>query len=122
MRKKIEMVFVLGTVSLVLIGCAKNPDKIQGTYVSASTYSHLSCQQMVEERNALVNKVNELSGAQRKEATEDAVATGVAIVLFWPAALFLADGGGNETQIANLKGHYEAITIAFDKKGCKAVR
>ncbi|MDA9223784.1 hypothetical protein N9P17_02575 [Tateyamaria sp.] len=115
---RIATAFVFAS-SIALSGCAKSPDKIVGTYVSPSTYSYMSCNQLIQERNAVVMKVDEFSVSQKKEANEDAVATGVALVLFWPAALFLADGGGNEAQLANLKGHYEALSTQISRKGCK---
>ncbi len=110
---------LVGAIALSLLGaCASQPEKIQATYVSPSTYSSYSCKSIVAERNSVVNKVNELSGAQKKKATNDAVATGVALVLFWPAAFLVAAGSDLEPQIASLKGNYEALTAAGRQKGC----
>ncbi len=109
----------IAIAGLFISGCAKAPDKIQATYVSPSTYSNFSCRSLAAERNSIVNQVNDLSGKQKKEATEDAVATGVGLVLFWPALFFLADSGDLEPQIASLKGHYDALSFAWNEKGCK---
>ena len=65
-----------------------------------------------------MNKVNELSGQQKKKASNDAVATGVGVVLFWPALFFLAGGSDHEPQIASLKGNFDALTAAGHQKGC----
>ncbi|WP_372885469.1 hypothetical protein [Shimia sp.] len=109
----------IAIAGLSLSGCAKSPDSIQATYVSPSTYASYSCRSLAEERNNIVNQVNDLSGKQKKEATEDAVATGVGLLLFWPALFFLADNGDLEPQIASLKGHYDAVSKAWHEKGCK---
>ncbi|MGI9476177.1 MAG: hypothetical protein ACR2PI_05705, partial [Hyphomicrobiaceae bacterium] len=59
------------------------------------------------------------AGVQDEKATSDAVATGVAIVLFWPAA-FLVSGGDGQTaaELAKLRGQMEAIEQASIKRRC----
>lgn len=110
---------LIGSIALSTLGaCASRPEKIHATYVSPATYSSYNCKSIIAERNSVVNKTNELSGAQKKKATDDAVATGVALVLFWPAAFLLAAGTDLEPQIASLKGNYEALTAAGHQKGC----
>ena len=110
---------ILGLMLAATIsGCASQPEKIQATYVSSTTYSNYSCKSIVSERNAIVNRLNEMNAGQKKKATGDAVATGVALVLFWPAAFALGAGSDLEPQIAALKGHYDALTAAGHEKGC----
>ena len=53
-----------------------------------------------------------------KKATNDAVAVGVATVLFWPAAFLVASGNDYSAQLASMKGNYEALTAAGMAKGC----
>ena len=45
--------------------------------------------------------------------------TGVALVIFWPAALGLAATKDNETALSTAKGNYDAITAKMTQKGCK---
>ena len=118
MKHTIGLLFVGGLLLAALSACATSPSQIQGTYVSPSTYASYNCRAIVSERNRVVNKVNELSGTQQEKSTNDAVATGVGVVLFWPALFVLAAGSDLEPQIASLKGHYEALTAAGTEKGC----
>jgi hypothetical protein len=58
------------------------------------------------------------SGAQNQKANNDAIATGVGAVLFWPA-LFLIKGDATSAQeVAQLKGDMDAIEQADIQKRC----
>jgi hypothetical protein len=105
-------------LSLLLTACAAQPEKVASTYVSPTTYSGFSCKQLVSERNRVVAKVNELNGAQKKKADNDAAMMGVGMILFWPALIGLAAGSDVEVQLASMKGNYDALTQAGMQKGC----
>jgi hypothetical protein len=106
------------TISTALSACASQPEKVVATYVSPATYSSYSCKQIISERNSVVQKVNELTGAQKKKASNDAALMGVGLILFWPALFGLAAGSDVEVQLANIKGNYDALTAAGTQKGC----
>ena len=112
------MRFLTIALALALVGCATQPEQIDGTYVSPSTYANLSCQEITEEREQLVAKVNEVSADQKKKASGDAVAMGVGLVLFWPALFLLAAGEDKKAELSALKGNYDAMTAAGIKKKC----
>jgi hypothetical protein len=58
------------------------------------------------------------SGAQDQKATNDAVATGVSVVIFWPALFFIKGDAASAQEIAQLKGDMEAIEQANIAKKC----
>ena len=58
------------------------------------------------------------SGAQDQKATNDAVATGVGAVLFWPALFFIKGDAASSQEIAQLKGDMDAIEQANIQKKC----
>ena len=103
---------------MTLSACATPPDKVVGTYVSPATYSSYNCKQIVSERNRVVQKVNELTGVQKKKADTDAAVMGIGMVLFWPALFGLAAGSDVEPQLASMKGNYDALTAIGTQKGC----
>ncbi len=105
-------------LSISLAACAAQPDKVTSTYVSPTTYGNFSCKQLIAERNRVVAKVNELNGAQKKKADNDAAMMGVGMILFWPALIGLAAGSDVEVQLASMKGNYDALTQAGMQKGC----
>jgi hypothetical protein len=58
------------------------------------------------------------SGQQDQNATNDAIATGVALVLFWPAAFLVHGNAANAQEVAQLKGDMDAIEQANIQKKC----
>jgi len=91
---------------------------VSASYVSPIVYEGQTCSKLMVERNQIARNVNLLIADQRKSSTNDAVATGVALVLFWPAALALALTEDQSAQLAQAKGNFEAIETQMRKKGC----
>ena len=103
---------------MCVAGCASRADNIPAAYVSPVMYQGYSCEQLREEAARVSQRAALASGAQNSKATGDAVATGVAVVLFWPAAFFIKGDGANAQEIAQLKGDMEAIEEANIRKKC----
>jgi hypothetical protein len=59
-----------------------------------------------------------LAGAQDQKRTNDQIATGVAIVVFWPAAFFVGGDGHVSAELAQMKGQMNAIEQASIQKRC----
>ena len=103
---------------IALSGCAQPPDQVEASYVSPNQFKGRSCSQLMSERNEIVRRVNDLTQQQKEAATTDAVATGVALVVFWPAAFVLAATEDNATALSAAKGNYDAITTQMKSQGC----
>jgi len=73
---------------------------------------------MAAEAERVSSRVAEVTGVQRKQATGDAVAMGVGLVLFWPALFFIRGGAATESEVARLKGEMEAIEKVSIQKNC----
>ena len=59
-----------------------------------------------------------LAGVQDEKATNDAVATGVGAVLFWPSLFFIKGDGQTAAELGRLRGEFEAIEQASIQKNC----
>src|SRR5580700_1168297 len=90
-------------------GCATRAENIPAAYVSPIQYQTYSCAQLQEEAARVSARAAAASGAQDQKATSDAVATGVGVVLFWPALLFIKGDAGSAQEISQLKGDMDAI-------------
>jgi hypothetical protein len=77
-----------------IAGCASRSQDITALYVSPVQYQGYSCSQLREEAARVSSRAAAASGLQDQNATSDAVATGVALIVFWPAA-FLVHGNGS---------------------------
>jgi hypothetical protein len=103
----------------VVSACAPAPDQVEASYVSPSIYEGRSCRALMTERNAIVSRVNALTQSQQEASTNDAVATGVALFLFWPAAFVISATKDNATSLAAAKGNYDAITTQMRAQNCE---
>ncbi len=66
-----------------------------------------------------MQEVAKLTGKQDDKATNDAVATGVAIVLFFPAAFFISGDNHVTAELAQLKGRFKTLRAESERKRCK---
>lgn len=106
------------TLAAACAGCASSASDIQPQYVSPLQYQHLSCPQIAAEAQRVSRRVAEVSGVQDEKASGDAVATGVALVLFWPAAFLIKGDGASAAELGRLKGEFEALEQASNQKRC----
>ncbi len=113
-----KFIAALSGVAL-LSACASQPEDIQAAYVSPNIYANYSCPELFTERERLIARVNFVADAQADKATNDAVATGVGIVLFWPALFLLTAGSDREQELASLKGNYDAVELAITQRKCQ---
>jgi hypothetical protein len=103
---------------IALIGCAKSSGEIRPSYVSPLQYQSYDCQQIGAEAQRVSLRANELAGVQDDKRDQDALATGAAIVIFWPAAFFVGGDGQTASELARLKGEFEALEQAGIQKKC----
>jgi hypothetical protein len=110
---------VLGS-SIALSGCASSSEDISASYVSPLTYQNYNCAQLTAELQRISVRVRQVSGTADSRATNDKVAMGVGLVLFWPALFFLKGNGPEQQELARLKGEYEAINQEAIRQNCQA--
>ena len=110
--------FLACATALLLANCATRSSEITAAYVSPISYQGYTCQQLGMEAQAVSAKAAELSGAQDQKRTNDQIATGVAIVVFWPAAFLVGGDGQVAAQLLQMKGQTVAIEQASIQKKC----
>jgi hypothetical protein len=104
--------------ALPAIGCASSSSEIAPAYVSPVTYQNFTCPQLAQEAQAVSARAASVSGAQDSKRTSDAVATTVAVVVFWPAAFLVKGDGATAAELGQLKGQMIAIEQASTQKRC----
>lgn len=108
-------------LALALAACAKSADQVTAAYVSPITFQTYTCHQLAEEAERVSARAVVLTGAQNKQATSDAVATTVAVVIFWPAAFMVGGDNAQTAELARLKGEMETIEQVSIQKKCGIV-
>ncbi|MDP3861984.1 MAG: hypothetical protein Q8Q63_10430 [Phaeovulum sp.] len=110
---------ILGLVmASLLTGCATSSNEVAPQYISPTMYQNFSCRQIAEEAQRVSARTAQLSGVQDAKAQGDAVATGVALVLFWPALFFIQGDKQNAAELSRLKGEFQALEQASIQKNC----
>ena len=120
MKNNTRMIRAVSTLLIMtfLTACATPPDKISASYVSPVQYQGYTCDQIDQELTRVTNAVSEVTGQQKKEASKDAFAMGVGLIIFWPALFFLI-GEDKKEELARLKGEYIALQDIAKLKKCK---
>jgi hypothetical protein len=114
----VRLILTTIVAAAALGGCASKSSEIAAAYVSPISFQSYTCQQLGMEAQAISAKAAELAGAQDQKRTNDQIATGVAIVVFWPAAFLVGGDGQVAAQLAQLKGQLSAIEQASIQKKC----
>lgn len=109
---------IAGACLTAMAGCANKANEIAPAYVSPALYNSMSCQQLATEAQDVANRAAHAAAVQDKKASNDAVAVGVATVLFWPAAFMIKGDGASAAEVARLKGEMAAIENANRQKNC----
>ena len=104
--------------SILLSACAEKAANVQSSYASPIQYQTYSCRQISEEAARVSARASQLADVQDKNASNDAVATGLALVVFWPVAFLVGGKKGNKAELARLKGELEALEQANIQKNC----
>jgi hypothetical protein len=113
-----KQILLVGLCLATLAACASRSENISAAYVSPMTYQPYSCNQLREEATRVSTRAIQVTGTQDQKATNDAVATGVGVVLFWPALFFIRGDSTTAAELARLKGEMEAIEQASIQKNC----
>ena len=109
------------SAQLGLASCAPSAEDVHPSYVSPLQYQGYSCRQIRSEMMVVARHVSEASGTQDHHAGNDAAATAVGVVLFWPALFFLASKD-DRGDLARLKGEYDALEQAAIQKDCSVAK
>jgi len=112
--KSIALLFA----AAALAGCASKSSEITPAYVSPIMYQNHTCAQLAQEAQGVSARAAQVSGAQDSKRSNDQVATGVAIVVFWPAAFLVGGDGPMAAELAQLKGQMVAVEQASIQKKC----
>jgi len=119
--------YLIVAVAVLLAGCASDPNKIAGTYVSPYKYRAHDCDQIILELDYVSRRAEQLYTSLKSEARKDQAQAGgfttlgfFTFGLGWLGLATLEGGDGPESyEYANLKGEYDALRWAATEKKCE---
>lgn len=97
-----------------LFGCAKSPESIAPSYISASKYDALKCGEIADETGRISEALSRASMQQENARTNDTVG-----VLLIGLPVSSMSGDNIAPEVARLKGEAEALRAASLKKHCQ---
>src|SRR5262249_9438221 len=109
---------LIGAAVVCLTSCASRSSDISAAYVSPAGFQSYNCVQLGREAQNVAARAAQVSGVQDEKRTRDTVATGVALLVFWPAAFLVGGDGASAAELAQLKGQMVAIEQASNQKRC----
>ena len=105
-------VFAVVLVAL-LAACAPRASDVEAAYVSPQKYmgDDWTCEKLIDEATYVGEALIRASGNQDEAANRDA----------WTVFLIgvPVSGGGNQSEVARLKGEQEALRVAIRDKDCE---
>jgi hypothetical protein len=116
MNIKVQLV-LFSTV--LFLGCASNPDKMQAAYVSPLKYKDYDCEQIAMEMDYVSQRTTRLHQKLEKENKADKWQMAAGLLLFWPVLFALEGGDGPEAaEYSQLKGEFESLRTNSTQKKC----
>lgn len=103
---------------MVVSGCAKSSSEIPAQYVSSLQYSSYNCKQIEMEMQNVSGRVTQMAAQTDKAASNDSVAMGAGLILFWPALFFLDSNSAQAAEYGRLKGEFDALEKVSVQKEC----
>lgn len=113
---------ILAAAALLFTQACSNAQKateVTANYVSTSSYSSMSCNNLRAEDLRLRHSIAELTGQVDKAYTNDKTMEVVTWVLFWPAVFAMKGNDAEASRLAQAKGEAEAIRSAMISKNCR---
>lgn len=104
---------------LLLPACASRPENVVASHVSSSRYAERTCKSLARELDEVQDALRAQSAKLNDKATQDAVVTGVGVILFWPVLFALGNNAGLEGDVARLKGEEQAIRKQLREQECE---
>lgn len=112
-------VAALTIAAMTLPGCATRPENVAASHVSSSRYADRTCKSLARELDEVQDALRAQSAKLNDKATQDAVVTGVGVVLFWPVLFALGNNSGLEGHVARLKREEQAIRRQMREADCE---
>lgn len=99
-------------------GCSTRAVNVQPVPANPSDFATWDCARIEDEQDAVQQRAAELAYAVDERVGNNVVALGVGLTVFWPAILAMRPDGSEATELAALKGRYEALAVASRHKLC----
>jgi hypothetical protein len=109
---------MVALAAFFLAGCASRSGEVKPVAANPKDFALWDCGRIDDELDAVQQRAAEVAYAVDERAGNNILALGVGIGIFWPAILAMRPDGLEATELAQLKGRFEALRTASSAKGC----
>ncbi len=102
----------------LLAGCATRSVDVQPEPADPAEFLSWSCTRMDDELDRVQQRAADVAWAVDERAGNNIMALGVGVAVFWPAILAMRPAGLEASELAQLKGRYDALRIASERQAC----
>jgi hypothetical protein len=101
-----------------MAGCSTRAVDVKPVPADPADFAGWACDRIDDDLDRVLQRAVEVAYAVDERAGNNIVALGVGVAIFWPALLAMRPDGLEAAELARLKGRYEALRTASDRKGC----
>jgi hypothetical protein len=101
-----------------MAGCSTRAVDVKPVPADPADFAGWACDRIDDDVDRVLQRAVEVAYAVDERAGNNIVALGVGVAIFWPALLAMRPDGLEAAELARLKGRYEALRTASDRKGC----
>lgn len=105
----------------LLAGCATRATHVQPLPANPAEFAAWDCTRIDDERDIVQQRAADLAYTVDERVGNNILALGVGIGIFWPAILAMRPDGPEATELAQLKGRFDALGSASRSKACPPV-
>jgi len=102
----------------LLAGCATRSVNVQPVPVSPADFAGWPCDALADETERVQQRAADVAYAVDAIVGNNVIILSIGTTVFWPALLAMRPDGPDAAELAKLKGRYEALNVAAQKRGC----
>jgi hypothetical protein len=99
-------------------GCASRAVEVHPLPTDPATFTDWSCVRIQDEIDVVQRRAVDVAWDVDERAGTNVMALGLGLTVFWPALLAMRPDGPEATELARLKGRFEALNIASRQNHC----
>jgi hypothetical protein len=102
----------------VLCGCATRSVNVAPQVADPSEFATWTCERIDDESDRVQLRAADVAYAVDARVGNNMIALGLGVTVFWPALLAMRPDGIEAQELAALKGRFEALRTASQRRGC----
>jgi hypothetical protein len=110
---------LLCTLAAALLGgCATRSVDVAATPADPAEFLSWGCSRIDDEIDRVQQRAADVAWTVDERAGTNILALGVGVAVFWPAILAMRPAGLEADELSRLKGRFDALRIASERKHC----